>query len=78
MSLNDQTLPVTELNSCKLTYKMPPKGLTCCFQKNNIRADNGHKINLNDTSIRLRGRNKKLDEERTYKNLKTLSRKRAA
>lgn len=33
MSLNDQTLPVTELNPCKPTYKMPPKDLTCCFQK---------------------------------------------
>lgn len=24
MTLNDQTLPVTELNPCKSTYKMPP------------------------------------------------------
>lgn len=28
-----KTLPVTELNPCKLTYKMSPEDLTCCFEK---------------------------------------------
>lgn len=28
-----KTLPVTELNPCKPTYKMSPEDLSCCFEK---------------------------------------------